>query len=349
MESSKKNVVITGISGFLGSYVCKIFLESGKYHVRGTVRDKHNEKKIAPLRKAFGDLFNELELVEADLMNDQSLDQAIQGMDFVVHTASPFPGEQPKDENEIIKPAVEGTMTVVRAAHKYRVKRLVITSSIAAIMMQTEETQKEFYTETDWSNLKGCQAYEKSKTLAEQAAWDFQRDLPDDEKFELVVINPALILGPSLVQSDFTSGVIIQKIMGEKFPGMPKIMFPIVDVRDVALAHLRAIEVEEAKGNRFILSCKGVWFVEMASALKSEFGKFYKIKDTELSYCTIKIAALFDKTIKLILPYWGKTLNLKNQKSKDILGIDYIFPQKSVIDMAQSMIDSGIIQNKIKK
>ncbi|CDW91338.1 nad dependent epimerase dehydratase [Stylonychia lemnae] len=349
MESSRKKVVITGISGFLGSQVCKTFLESGKYHVRGTVRDKNNEKKIGPLRKAFGSLFNDLELVEADLMNAQSLDSAIQGMDFVIHTASPFPGEKPKDENEIIKPAVEGTMAVVRAVHKYKVKRVVITSSVASIMFQTEETKKDIYTEADWSNLKGCEPYEKSKTLAEQAAWDYLRDLPENEKFELVTINPSLILGPSIVQSDFTSGIVIQKIMGEKFPGMPKIMFPIVDVRDVALAHLRGIEVEEAKGNRFILSCKGVWFVEIASALKSEFGKSYKIKDKELSYCTIKIAALFDKSVKLIVPMWGKTLNLENQKSRDILGIDYIYPQKSVIDMAHSMIESGLIKNKIKK
>jgi len=134
MESSKKKVVITGISGFLGSQVCKLFLESGNYQVRGTVRDKNNEKKIAPLKKAFGEHFNDLELVEADLLNAESLDRAIQGMDFVVHTASPFPGETPKDENVIIKPAVEGTMAVVRAVHKYGIRRLVITSSVAAIM-----------------------------------------------------------------------------------------------------------------------------------------------------------------------------------------------------------------------
>jgi len=138
-------------------------------------------------------------LVEADLLNAESLDKAIEGMDFVVHTASPFPGEKPKDENVIIKPAVEGTMAVVRAVHKYKVKRVVITSSVAAIMFQTDETSKDLYNENDWSNLAGCDAYEKSKTLAEQAAWDFQKSLPENERFELVTINPSMILGPSIV------------------------------------------------------------------------------------------------------------------------------------------------------
>ena len=112
-------------------------------------------------------------------------------------------------------------------------------------------------------------------------------------------------------------------MMSEKFPGTPKVKFPIVDVRDVALAHLRALEIEEAKNQRIILCSKGVWFCEIASALKSEFGKFYNIKDQELKYCTVKIASLFDKSVKMILPNWGKDLNLDNTRSKNILGLEY--------------------------
>ena len=125
--------------------------------------DSINEK----FKKAFGEHFSQLELFEADLMNASSLENAIQGQDFVVHTASPFPDAVPKDENVIIKPAVEGTLAVMRAAHKHKVKRVVITSSVAAIMMQTEETKQNLYTEEHWSNLKGLAPYEKSKTLAE--------------------------------------------------------------------------------------------------------------------------------------------------------------------------------------
>jgi nucleoside-diphosphate-sugar epimerase len=141
--------------------------------VRGTVRDTKNEKKIAPLRKAYGQQFSSIELVEADLMNADSLDRAVQGCYYVVHTASPFPAVNPRDENDLIKPAVEGTLAVMRAAHKHKVKRVVITSSVAAIMFHTPANRKPEYNESDWSELQGCGAYEKSKLLAEKAAWDF--------------------------------------------------------------------------------------------------------------------------------------------------------------------------------
>lgn len=138
MESSKKKVVITGITGFLGSQVCNLFLKDGGFDVWGTVRDKHNEAKLAPLKLAFGEeAFSRLELVEADLLKPESLDKAIEGCDYVIHTASPCPIEDPKNEDVLIRPAVEGTLAVVHAAQKHHVKRVVITSSVAAIMGQT--------------------------------------------------------------------------------------------------------------------------------------------------------------------------------------------------------------------
>jgi nucleoside-diphosphate-sugar epimerase len=153
--------------------VTDYFLKDGTFAVRGTVRDKNNEKKLAPLRKAFGENFNKIELAEADLLKPDTIDTAIAGCDYVVHTASPFPIEQPKNEDVLIKPAVEGTLSVMRAAHKHRVKRVVITSSCASIMCQKPENHKEVFTENDWSDPAACGAYEKSKTLAEKAAWDF--------------------------------------------------------------------------------------------------------------------------------------------------------------------------------
>ncbi len=205
-RSSLPLVVITGITGYLGSQVCQLFLQDGGYRVRGTVRSTTNEEKLAPLKKAFGADFHRIELVEADLLKEESLAEAIKGCDYVVHTASPFPGDEPKDEQIIIKPAVEGTLAVMRAAHYNKVKRVVITSSSVAIMMHLPAHSKELYNESDWSDLKACNAYYKSKTLAEKAAWDFLEALPEHEKFELVTINPSLILGPSFIQTDFTSG-----------------------------------------------------------------------------------------------------------------------------------------------
>ena len=133
MESSKQKVLITGVSGFLGSFVCKLFLEDGGYQVRGSVRDKNNANKIDPLRKAFGEHFDQLELVDADLLKPETIEEAVKGCTFVIHTASPFPSEQPRDENVLIRPAVEGTLAVMRAAQTHKVKRVVITSSVASI------------------------------------------------------------------------------------------------------------------------------------------------------------------------------------------------------------------------
>jgi nucleoside-diphosphate-sugar epimerase len=149
------------------------------------------------LKKAFGEYFDQLELVEADLCDEKSMIQAMEGSTYIVHTASPFPIVAPKDENELIKPAVEGTLAVMKAARINKVKRVVITSSVAAIYKTGVEGQSEF-SEKDWTDCKVAQPYEKSKTLAELAAWDFIKNLPEDEKFEVATINPGLVIGPNL-------------------------------------------------------------------------------------------------------------------------------------------------------
>lgn len=171
VESSKPTVVITGITGYLGSHVALIFLKDGAYNVRGTVRDTKNPIKIEPIRKAFGELFEKLTLVEADLNNRESIFAAINGADFVVHTASPFPLKQPRDENELIRPAVNGTTYVMEACHANKVKRVVITSSCAAIYECKPEDRPidGRFSEKNWSDPEGnhISAYSKSKTLAE--------------------------------------------------------------------------------------------------------------------------------------------------------------------------------------
>lgn len=177
VESRKPTVVITGVSGYLGSHVALVFLKDGGYNVVGTVRDTKNPKKIEPLQKAFGDHFAQLTLVEADLNDEKSIFKAIEGAEYVVHTASPFPLKNPKHENELIIPAVNGTKAVMSACHANKVKRVVITSSVAAIMDSKPEEKplNNHFTEKNWSNPVGdhIKAYPKSKTLAEMAAWEF--------------------------------------------------------------------------------------------------------------------------------------------------------------------------------
>ena len=203
------------------------------------------------------------------MLKPESLDEAIKGCDYLVHSASPFPLATPDDENALIKPAVEGTLSALRAAHIHKVKRVVITSSIAAIYVQKPENKKDLYDENDWSDPSIAVPYEKSKTLAEKAAWDFVQKITESERFELVVINPALTWGPTLIPGDFSSETLIADILRRKYPGTPKLMMAIVDVRDVAKAHVQAIKIEEAKNQRFILSSQSLWFKQVAEILEA--------------------------------------------------------------------------------
>lgn len=170
MTSELPIVVVTGITGYVGSQTCLSFLKSGKFRVRGTVRSTQNEAKLAPLKKAFGVLYNQLELVEADLLNEESLFKAIEGATYVAHTASPFPGGLVWNSDTVVRPAVNGTISVLKAAQQNKVKRVVITSSVAAMM---GTLIKERYTRDDWSDPNHQDPYCKSKTLAERAAWEF--------------------------------------------------------------------------------------------------------------------------------------------------------------------------------
>ena len=232
--------------------------------MRGTVRDPNNEKKIGPLREAFGPEFEKITLVQADLLDEESIEKAIEGSTFVAHVASPFVIDNPKDENVLIKPAVEGTLAVLKACAKHGVKRVVLTSSIASILdvAKEDEPDDDIYTEEHWSNPDrpgGMQAYSKSKVLAERAAWDYVASLPDDQKFELSVINPGLVLGPSFVNTDFASGEIAGNLMNNKMPAIPKLSLACVDVREVAQAHVAALKSDEAQGKRFILVNDTYW------------------------------------------------------------------------------------------
>jgi len=281
------------------------FLKNGSFKVRGTVRSTTNEAKIAPLREAFGDLFNELELVEADLLNEESLFKAIEGSTYVVHTASPFPIQKPKHEDDLIKPAVEGTMAVVKAAKQNGVKRVVITSSVAAIYKSKDKKKKEFTIE-DWTDCSIAQPYEKSKTMAEKAAWDFQASLPEEERFEIVTINPGFVVGPNLNKAQFSSGDIVKSMMMGEMPGAPKISMCMVDVRDVAEAHLQAILRPEAANKRFMLVADSIWFKDIGLCLHEKYGQDYKkVVKKEIPKLIMYVASIFNAEAKASLPLWG--------------------------------------------
>ncbi|TNV77191.1 hypothetical protein FGO68_gene5942 [Halteria grandinella] len=338
-------VCITGISGYIGSQVTLSYLKDGGFRVRGTVRDPTNEAKVGPLRKAFGEeLFSKIELVPADLLDAESLDKAIEGCDYVVHTASPLPTKPVENEEEVVKPAVEGTLSVLRAALKHKVKRVVITSSGLTINLQKRENAKAVYNEDDWSDPEVLSNYDKSKYLAERAAWDFMNALPAEDKFDLVVIIPGLVQGPTLINADFSSANYMKLMMLSLYP-FPQVAFPIVDVRDVAEAHLQGVKVAEAKNQRFILVSKTARFKELTGYLKEHFGEgSYPFKTDEIPECPMD-----NPRAKLLQILWNHEYTMDRTRSEKVLGIQYHDIKATEVDMALSMIELGMLPDNRQK
>ena len=266
-------------------------------------------------------------------MDPESIDQAVEGCDYVVHTASPIPFKQPEDENDLIKPAVEGTLAILRAALKHKVKRVVITSSGLTVYLKKD--RKAVLNEDDWSDPEILMPYEKSKYLAEKAAWEFVEALPEDQRFELVVCIPGLVQGPSLHYSDFYSATIMKNNLLGLMPALPQVRFGIVDVRDVAEGHLQAIKVEAAKNQRFLLTLKTFSFKDLAVILHSHYGDAFPTKIVEMTECPPG-----NSRFKLL---WGREFEVDNSRSVDILGIKYHDIDDTLTSMVQGMIDQGYI------
>jgi len=345
---SKPKVLITGISGYIGSHVCKTFLEHGGFEVRGTVRNKSNPKKIEPLQRGFGDeLFKKLDIVEADLTNAESIDKAVAGCQYIVHTAAPvFDFTKVLDnEDEILKLNEEGTLAVMKAAQKHKVKKVIITSSIAAIVGGNNKTT---YTEDDWSNLEveGVSTYFKAKTLGEKAAWDFVDALEEKEKFAVATINPSIVLGPNITTA-FSESIDFgkQMLMGE-IPMCPKKDIAFVDVRDVSKAHLEAVLRDDANGKRFILCAKNVMLFDLVKAMEEKFCDKYPVKAKELPWIVPFIMRLWDKQMAELYEGWGKVTVFNGSRATEVLGIEYIGYEKSMQDMGEALVETGYVEKK---
>ncbi|WP_299429311.1 aldehyde reductase [uncultured Meiothermus sp.] len=332
----QNTVLVTGASGFVALHCIQQLLQQG-YRVRGTLRSLDKE---AALRKALGDVRDGLEFVQTDLQNDPGWDRAAQGCAYVLHLASPFPLTIPQDENELIVPAREGTLRVLRVAKQAGVERVVLTSSIAAIMNGHSETRRVF-DERDWSNLEGrVQPYPKSKTLAEQAAWAFARE----HGLELSVIAPGLILGPSLDGHYPTSREYIRKLMKREVPGVSRTTLFTVDVRDVALAHLAAMTVPEAANQRFVCVEGGHRFREIALILQRHFAaRGYRISTLEFPDWVVRLVAIADQTVRLTLDELGKEYRFNSEPARRVLGWKPRPLEPSVLEMAEGMRQQGIV------
>ena len=335
-------VLVTGGSGFIGSH-CILQLLAAGYEVRTTVRNLNREEDVRAMLRAGGtEAGNRLTFVAADLEKDSGWNVAVAGCEFVHHVASPFPAGVPKHEDELIVPAREGALRVLRASRDAGVRRVVLTSSFAAIGYGREPLDRPF-DERDWSDPDSTDigAYAKSKTLAERAAWDFIGR--EGGGMELAVVNPVGVFGPVLGKDYSTSILIVSKMLEGALPGIPKIWFGAVDVRDVADMHVRAMKVPTAAGERFLaVAGDFLAFKEIAVILKKNLGAAAgKVPTRELPNWLVRLAALKDPAVKLILPELGKRKNGSNEKAKAVLGWAPRSREEAILATAKSLLKMG--------
>ena len=337
-------VLVTGGSGFIGCH-CILQLLATRYEVRTTVRNLSRETEVRVMLQVGGaQPGDRLSFIAADLEKDDGWSEAVAGCEYVLHVASPLPAGVPKHEDELIVPAREGALRVLRAARDAGVKRVVLTSSFAAIGYG-HELQKTPFNETNWTNLDSdVIAYVKSKTLAERAAWDFIAK--EGGKLELSVINPVGVFGPVLGPDYSTSILLVQRLMDAAIPGCPRLCFGLVDVRDVADVHLRAMTNPAANGERFLaLAGDFMWMADIAKVLKNRLGQpSQRVPTGELPNWLVRIAAFRDPTIRLILPELGKFKNATNEKAKRVLGWAPRSNEEAVIATAESLMRLGLLK-----
>ena len=337
-------VLVTGGSGFIACH-CILQLLAAGYQVRTTVRSLKREPDVrAMLKEGGAEPGDGLSFVAADLENDAGWSTAIAGCEYVLHVASPLPARLPKHEDELILPAREGTLRVLRAARDAGVKRVVLTSSFGAIGYGHEQ-QKAPFDETNWTTLNSDVApYMKSKTLAERAAWDFIAK--EGGNLELSVINPVGVFGPVLGPDYSTSILLVQRLMDGALPGCPQLYFGIVDVRDVADIHLRAMTDPAAEGERFLATASDFMsMADIAKVLKSRLGLAAKrVPTRELPNWLVRIAALRDPAIRLILPELGTYKNATNEKAKKILGWTPRSNEEAILATAESLLRLGLLK-----
>ena len=326
-----KKALLTGISGYIAMHCAKELLKRD-YHINATVR---NLDKVEDIKNALSALsldVNKIQFFQADLLSDDNWEDAMAGCEYVMHVASPYPLNQPKDESVLIKPAVEGTERVVSLAIKNNVKKIVLTSSVVAVSVG--HTKKE-YSEEDWSFAdKPIAAYAKSKTLAEKKAWELIKKADTDTK--LTVINPSGVIGPSLTSEISSTQLIIAGLMNGRIPVNLPIHIGYVDVRDVALAHIKALENPNSDGERIILSNTELWHKDVSKILK-EGG--YKAPWLTVSVPVAKFLANVVPALKGAKRFLGKDMVKNSTKAEDILGISYIDIKKSILDDAKSLTE----------
>jgi dihydroflavonol-4-reductase len=343
-------VLVTGGSGFIGSHSILQLLAAG-HHVRTTIRSLKREGDVrAMLREGGAEPGDRLSFIAADLQSDEGWPEAVAGCDYVLHVASPFPETVPKSEDELIVPAREGALRVLRASRDAGVKRVVLTSSFAAIGYG-HRPQETPFDETSWTDPSGDDVlpYAKSKTLAERAAWDFIAG--DGRPLELSVVNPVGVFGPVLGPDYSTSILLVQRLMDGAMPGCPRLRFGVVDVRDVADLHIRAMTHPAATGERYLaVAGDFMSILDIARVLKARMGAAAKrVPTRQLPNWLVRLAALRDPAVKQILPELGKRKNATSEKARRMLGWAPRSNEEAIVATAESLVRLCLLRDSPRK
>ncbi len=336
-------VLVTGGSGYIGSFCVAALLEEG-WRVRTTVR---NALKIESLQESFGKIgvdASKLEFRIADLNFDPGWDDAVAGAEYVIHVAAPVPAIDPKNDDELIRPMRDGTLRVLKAARKARVKRVILTSSASAIVYG-RGARLTPATETDWTdetNRADSAPYDRAKTIAERAAWAWRS--AEGGAMELVSINPSFVLGPVL-GADFSASLeLIKKLLNGSVPALPRVGLTLVDVRDIAKLHLLAMTSPSAAGQRYIGAGEFFWIRDIAKTLKRGLGEAArKVPTRSAPDWAVRLVGLFDPIIRSRTFELGVERRVSSAKAQRDLGWTARPAAESILDAARSLIAQGLI------
>lgn len=336
-------VLLTGISGFLGGHVALQLLEAG-YVVRGSVRDLRKADKVKATLARHGADVSRIEFVALDLMSDAGWRDAVNGVRYLQHVASPFIINQPKDKMELIRPAVEGTTRALEAAFASGVERVVLTSSLAAIMYGHDKARTAPFTGADWTDLKGrgITAYVESKLLAERKAWDIADS--NGRRQDLAVVNPGAILGPLLDEDPGTSALLIKRMLDGSMPATPDFFFAVIDARDVAAVHVAAMTSASAGGKRFPTGGTSMSLTDMVNVLREGVPQYRaKMPKFRAPKLLVQLIALWDKDLRDNMGELGVIKRVDASETRALLGRPFISEREAILETAGGLIREKLV------
>lgn len=330
-----KRILVTGVSGFIAKHVALQLLQKG-YEVQGTVRALNKADQVRRSLSEAGADITGLTFASADLSRDDGWEEAAEGCDGVMHIASPFPISQPRDRNALTPAARDGALRVLRAAKK--AERIIMTSSLAAMMYRPNRPKNFAVTENDWTDIKwnSLSAYVVSKTEAENAAWEAATN--DGYKHRLTTVNPGLVLGTALDDDIGASLDVVRLFLKGAYPAMPPVSYPSVDVRDVAELHVRALETPEAGGRRLVAAEETLSMEDIGSVLREAFPeRAKKIPEKVLPAGLVRVLAFFDRSLASVLPDLGAVPHAETDYVKALTGQSFRSAREAVVDAARSL------------